>query len=611
MEGSALRHRLVAILVADAAEYSRLMSIDERMTVQALESARGVFRAAITSNGGRLVDTAGDSILAVFDTAAGAATAALAAQQELAAATAEFAEDRRMRFRIGVHLGDVIEKIDGSVYGDGVNIAARLQSLAEPGGVTISDAVRGAVRGKVAARFVDQGEQRVKNIAEAVRVYRMTADEEGKVTRPPQAAQPTSATGEIDLSLPDKPSIAVLAFANMSGDAEQEYFTDGITEDIITELSRFDSLFVIASHSSFNYKGKTIDVKQVGRELGVRYVVEGSIRRSGNRVRVTAQLIDALTGNHIWAERYDREVQDIFAVQDEVTQCIVGAVAPHVDSAEFLRARRRPGNLSAYETAARAASVLREASLRSDREGIDKALNLARNALAIDRESLPALWVMGLAQFQSLALRTAPNRAQAWQEGMQAVTQAIALAQSGLTYAIKAFLLTQKPGGGELNEARIAGEMAYALNPADSFAILAHASTLVAEDPTKAADLLRGALRINPRGASAYLIYCELARAHLIARDYSGGLEWAQRAQNAAPGNVHAYLVTAILQVKLGDLEKARSAVDTALEIAPELVRWWLGMTTASGAMAPVDRIRTLLRVAAGLEDPGSADAWR
>ena len=257
MEGSALRHRLVAILAADAVGYSRLMSIDERATLDALEEARSVFRAAIDSNGGRVVDTAGDSALAVFDTASGAATAALAIQQELAAATTEVAEDRRMRFRIGVHLGDVIEKIDGSVYGDGVNIAARLQSLAEPGGVTISDAVRGAVRGKVAAHFVDQGEQRVKNIAEAVRVYRMTAGEAGKVTHQPQATQATSAPGEIDLSLPDKPSIAVLAFANMSGDAEHEYFTDGITEDIITELSRFDSLFVIASHSSFNYKGKT------------------------------------------------------------------------------------------------------------------------------------------------------------------------------------------------------------------------------------------------------------------------------------------------------------------------------------------------------------------
>ena len=350
---------------------------------------------------------------------------------------------------------------------------------------------------------------------------------------------------------------------------------------------------------------KTIDVKQIGRELGATCSILPLL------VRVTAQLIDALTGNHIWAERYDREIQDIFAVQDEVTQCIVGAVAPHVDSAEFLRARRRPGNLSAYETALRAAGVMREAWRRSDRERPDEALNLARSALAIDRESLPALLVIGLAQFHSLVLRTATNRAQAWQEAMQAVTQAIALTQSGLTYGIKALLLVQKPGGGGLNEARIAGEMAYALNPADSFAILAHASTLAAEDPTKAAELLRRALRINPRDASAYLIYCELARAHLIARDYSGGLEWAQRAQNAAPENAHAHLVTAMLQVGLGDLAKARAAFEHALEVAPELVRWALGTTTTSGAKAPGDRFRTLLRVAAGLEDPGAADACR
>ena len=262
-----------------------------------------------------------------------------------------------MRFRIGVHLGDVIEKADGTIYGDGVNIAARLEGLAEPGGITVSDSVRIAVRGKVVADFEDQGEQQVKNIPHPIRAFAVRVDD--------SAAKPAPTGVEIDMSLPDKPSIAVLPFINMSGDPEQEYFTDGVTEDIITELSRFHSLFVIARNSTFTYKGKAVDVRTVARELGVRYVLEGSIRRSGNRIRVTAQLIDSLTGNHIWAEKYDRVMEDIFAVQEEVTRSIVAAIAPQIEDAEIAKARRvRPANLSAYEIAVRASANASEAYVR-------------------------------------------------------------------------------------------------------------------------------------------------------------------------------------------------------------------------------------------------------
>jgi adenylate cyclase len=333
VSGSDLKQRLAAILAADVAGYSRLMAADERATVASLDAARTVFRSQIESNQGRVIDMAGDSVLAVFETATGAVSAALSIQREINLSGEKNPDDRRMRFRIGIHLGDVIEKADGTIYGDGVNIAARLEGLAAPGGITISDAVHGAVRGKVAASFADQGEQQVKNISHPVRAFAVRADGGS-------APKPVRAAGEIDLSLPDKPSIAVLPFANMSGDPEQEYFTDGITEDIITELSRFQSLFVIARNSSFTYKGKAVDVRQISKELGVRYVVEGSIRRSGNRVRVTAQLIDSFSGNHLWAEKYDRVLEDIFAVQEEVTACIVSAIAPQVDAAEALRARR-------------------------------------------------------------------------------------------------------------------------------------------------------------------------------------------------------------------------------------------------------------------------------
>src|SRR6187399_547823 len=307
MDEAGFSHRLTAILAADAAGYSRLMAGDGSTTVRALDAARAVFRSQTESRHGRIVDMAGDSVLAVFETVTGAVAAALAVQEVLAKHSAGAPEDRRLLFRIGIHMGDLIEKADGTVYGDGVNIAARLQALAEPGGVVISDAVRGAVRGRVAARFDDQGEQVVKNISEQVRAFAVHA--EGSA--PAAATQPRPAVGQLDLSLPDKPSIAVLPFINMSGDPEQEYITDGITEDIITELSRFHTLFVIARNSSFSYKGTSTDVRRVGKELGVRYVLEGSIRKSAQRIRVSGQLIDTLTGNHLWAEKYDRVQEDI------------------------------------------------------------------------------------------------------------------------------------------------------------------------------------------------------------------------------------------------------------------------------------------------------------
>lgn len=334
-----LRQRLAAILAADAAGYSRLMSLDERGTVAALDAARGVFRRHIESRQGRVIDMAGDSVLAVFETAAGAVVAALGAQGELAALFADAPENRGMRFRVGVHLGDVIEKPDGSVYGDGVNIAARLQALAEPGHITVSDAIHGAVRGKVSASFADQGEQQVKNIAHPVRAWRVLAHGEA-----------VASIAEVNQPLPDTPSIAVLPFTNMSGDPEQEYFADGMVEDIITALSRFKSLFVIARNSSFTYKGQAVDVRRVGRELGVRYVLEGSMRKAGQRIRVTCQLVACQTGAHLWADRYDRDLVDLFQIQDDITTRVATAVDPAIRHFETQSAlRKHPGNLGAWD----------------------------------------------------------------------------------------------------------------------------------------------------------------------------------------------------------------------------------------------------------------------
>ena len=367
-----------------------------------------MFRAQIEANRGRVIDMAGDSVLAAFETATGAVTAALAIQQEVNTAAESLPDERRMRFRIGVHLGDVIEKADGTVYGEGVNIAARLEGLAEVGGISISDAVRGAVRGKVAAAFEDQGEQTVKNIPEPVRAFRVRPQGMAAAAQPASTPLPEASFG-IDLSLPDKPSIAVLPFVNMSGDPEQDYFTDGITEDIITELSRFHELFVIARNSSFTYKGKAVDLRTVAKELGVRYVLEGSIRKSANRVRVTAQLIDALNGRHIWAEKYDRVLEDVFLVQEEITQSIIVAIAPEIEAAERSKLRQRSANLSAYEIAVRASASAHEARLNHDDSLRDRAIAEAKQALAIDAGS-----ALAHLQWQRLFFRTAVDRDAAW-----------------------------------------------------------------------------------------------------------------------------------------------------------------------------------------------------
>jgi len=615
VSGTDQRRRLVAILAADAAGYSRLMAADEAATVAALDVARAVFGNQIKANQGRVIDMAGDSVLSVFELATGAVTAALAIQHDLAAATSDVPEDRRMRFRVGVHLGEIIEKADGTVYGDGVNIAARLESLAQPGGITVSDSVRNAVKGKVGATFDDLGEQTVKNIAEPVRAYRVGAEES-------RVAKSSPAGAEIDLSLPDKPSIAVLPFTNMSGDPEQEYFTDGISEDIITELSRFPSLFVIARNSSFTYKGKAVDIKQVGRELGVRYVLEGSIRKAANRIRVTAQLIDTLTGSHIWAEKYDRVLEDIFAVQEEVTECIVGAIAPQVDAAETLRSRRRPGNLTAYELAVHASALAAESQQKSDVAARNEALRLGREALALDAQSVQALFAVAYAQWLHVVWHTTADRDAAWREAMDAVMRAIAIGPSSPVHAMRALLLAFAPGGGRWDEARMEAERAWRLNPQDVFALAPCGYVLAnAGQPSEGIRLLERALRINPRDPRAFFLYANLANAHLAAREYAKGLEWARRATGSAPDYGEAYLHTAGLYVGLGDIGKAKSAFERARALAPEYVQYLVQRRSRAetpNPSEPVDggtefrrRFHIFLRIAAGLEDASAADALR
>ena len=373
-DGAISRQRLTAILAADVAGFSRLMGEDDRATVAALEVCRTIFRERIVIHGGRVVDTAGDSVLAVFDSVIDAVACAVAVQGALRVPNDPLPEARRMLYRIGVNLGDVITRPDGSTYGDGVNIAARIQALAEPGGVTVAASVRDSVAGKLGLAFADLGEQEVKNIARPVRVYRVTP-------QAPAAPVARSVESPAVRERPDKPPIAVLPFNNMSGDPEQEHFADGITEDIITELSRFRELFVISRNSSFKYKGKAVEVQKFAAELGVQYVVEGSVRKAGKRVRITVQLIDAATDHHLWAECYDRDLEDIFAIQDEVTSTIVSVLPGRVEAAAHDRvARKTTDNMAAYEC------VLTGKRLhhRSQRDDNAAALKLLQRAIDLD-----------------------------------------------------------------------------------------------------------------------------------------------------------------------------------------------------------------------------------
>jgi adenylate cyclase len=344
MNSANAQRRLAAILAADVMGYSRLIGADEEGTLAALKAIRReLVDLKITEHRGRIVKTTGDGLLVEFASVVDALRCAGEVQAAMVLRNADIAVERRIEFRVGTHQGDIVVE-DSDIFGDGVNVAARLEALAEPGGICVSARVQEDVAGRVDLAFEDLGEQQLKNIARSVRVYRVARD------RPISIAPLSTA-----LPLPDKPSIAVLPFQNMSGDPEQDYFADGVVEDVITALSRVGWFFVIARNSSFTYKGKAVDIKQVGRELGVRYVLEGSIRKAANRVRITGQLVEVATGHYIWADRFEGALDDIFDLQDRITESVVGAITPSLRRAEIARAYAKPTeNLTAYDLYLRA-----------------------------------------------------------------------------------------------------------------------------------------------------------------------------------------------------------------------------------------------------------------
>ncbi len=543
--------KLAAILAADVVGYSRLMEADEEATIRTLDTYRQVVDELVANHHGRVFGSAGDSVIAEFASPVEAVSCAADIQRELEERNADLPHDRRMQLRIGVNLGDVVVKGD-NLLGDGVNIAARLQALADPGGIYLSGTVFDQVDGKLDLTFDDLGEQEVKNIAKPVRVYGVR-DDRNRGTADARASKP--------LPLPDKPSIAVLPFTNMSGDPEQEYFSDGITEDIITELSRFRSLFVIARNSSFTFKGQAVDVTEVGRTLGVQYVVEGSVRKAGNRVRVTAQLVEAASGNHIWAERYDRDLEDVFAVQDELVRTIVSTVGGRIEDAGKARAvRLSDASLRAYDLYLRA----RAAQDRNTKEDYQLARRYLERAIVLDPHFAQAHHNLSLVHFMQWMAHWVDDRDTAFANSMEAAKRAAALdpADSSVYSRLGTLHMNRR----DFDEAGQNFKKAVSLNPNDSQAMALFGVYLTAVgEPKRGIEQFNQAMRLNPFEPKWFR--WSRGIAYFTASRYEDAIA-DLRSINAPINEARGWLAASYAHA--GRLDEARATLDEFLQIAEQ-----------------------------------------
>jgi adenylate cyclase len=560
-----VERKLAAIVSADVKGYSRLMGDDEVATIRTLTTYREVITTLITQHRGRVVDTPGDNLLAEFASVVDAVQGAVEIQRELKTHNADLPASRRMEFRIGINLGDVI--VEGErIYGDGVNIAARLEGLADAGGICIAGNVYDQVETKLGALGVTYeflGEQTVKNIVRPVPAYRVVLEPNGAVpvgkgksegTAPFQLPQPGT--------IPNKPSIAVLPFVNLSGDAEQEYFSDGITEDLITDLSKLSGLFVISRNSVFLYKGKAVKPEQVSQELGVKFMLEGSVRKAGNRVRITAQLIDATTGYHLWAERYDRELQDIFAVQDEVTQKIVAALQVKLTEGEQQRFGRVPTqNLEAYECVLRGLEFYR----RRTPETHAHARQLFERAVALDPQFAAAHAWLGRAYMTESLFQ--------WNSDPQLMDQGATLAQRAVTLdeslpvahqTLAYAYLAQK----QYDQALAAARRAVALDPNDADACVTLGEILsCVGQPEEAIGLVEKALRLDPHYPASYLF--ALGQAYYLADRSEEAIAAFKRLLTRNPDHVRGHFLLAMVYADAGRDQEAREEIAACRAINP------------------------------------------
>jgi adenylate cyclase len=597
MTQEGFKRKLTAILSADVEGYSRLMGEDEDETIRTLTTYRELMSTIIQKHRGRVVDSPGDNLLAEFGSVVDTVRCAVEIQEELRVRNVELPENRMMEFRIGINLGDVVEEGE-RIYGDGVNIAARVEGLAEGGGICISGAVYDSVKNKLSLNYESLGEHTVKNIKEPIRVYRMRVGPDaaapgvGKEKRHGvQRWQRTALAAVIVLivgavaswnfyfrlpsvdpasvekmafPLPDIPSIAVLPFVNMSDDPKQEYFSDGITENIITDLSKISAFFVISRSSTYAYKGKPVKIKQVAEELGVRYVLEGSVQKGSDKVRINAQLVDAITGHHLWAERYDRDLKDIFAVQDEITQKIVRTLRVEVTEVELERVRRIPTeNLNAYESFYRGLEYYR----RSSKSSNTQARRMFEKAIELDPRFSVAYVFLGHTYRRDWLYR--------WSQDPQTMERAFELAQKAIelndssiyAYELLGYIYLLKDRQHE--QAIAMAEKVIALDPnyAGGYGLLAEILSFAGR-PEEVIGLMEKAMRLNPRYPAIYLFW--LGNAHYQMGWYDEAIAVLKSAVIRRPNHMPTHLFLTASYVELGREEEARAEVAEILRISPD-----------------------------------------
>jgi adenylate cyclase len=557
-----VERRLAAILAADVAGYSRLTGLDEEGThVRLRERLRGLADPKISEHRGKVVKHTGDGVLAEFGSVVDAVRCAIEVQRGMAEQNATMPQVKRIEFRIGIHVGDIIVD-DNDIFGDGVNIAARLEGIAEPGGVCISDDAQRQLRGKVDFAFEDMGPQNLKNIVEPMRAWRLRMNASGSPAAPIEP--PVESTQA--LALPDKPSIAVLPFQNMSGDPEQEYFADGMVEEITTALSRFKWLFVIARNSSFTFKGKAVDVKEVGRRLGVRYVLEGSVRTASGKVRITGQLVDAVTGAHIWADRFERDMADVFALQDEVTVAVVSAIQPKLFQTEIAMAtRRRPENLTAYDLFLRAMQQF----YLSTREGLAEAIRLAHRALQLDPQFGFVTALAGVCHMQRVLYGYAVDPQFDRKEAVRLMRLALSIDDSDPdTLAFAAIISAYMVGDCE-REIEMANR-AVALNPNSFLAWSSRGHVFrIAGLPEEAIRSFERAIRTSPVDPRLHLMFVGMGMAFIELRRFDEAIVAGKKAQRQNPSFPPASFCLASAFAHLGRDGEAREAAARLLETDP------------------------------------------
>lgn len=548
--------KLAAILAADIAGYSALMGADEARTVNDLKAHQAVLLPLISAHGGRVIDTAGDGILAEFGSVVNAVECAIAIQKAMTIRNAEVEDTRRMQYRIGINIGDVIHD-EARLYGHGVNVAARLEAVAEPGGVCISAAAYEQVCNKLALDVTDLGPQLLKNIVEPVRIYRIATEPSVK---PAQA--------QFLLALPDRPSIAVLPFENLSGDPDQEYFADGIVEEIITALSRFPTLFVIARHSSFTYKGRNVDAKQIGRELGVRYLIEGSVRKSALQMRLTGQLIEANSGMHLWADRFDGSLMDIFALQDQMTASVIGAIIPRLSKAEIERTNRKPtASLDAYDYYMRGLSRVYEDS----NQGTTEAFQFFCKAIDLDPHYAMAYAAAAMCAEARLRNGWMSDRAREIDEAERLARRAAQLGRDdATTLAPAGFVLARVVGDLDDGIAFIDQALAFNRNLARAWQYSGWVRIWLGE-PELAIEHAKRAMRFSPIDPWLCSMQTAIAFAYFFLDRDIDASSWAAMALRERPNFQPALRIAAASNARAGMMDKAQAAVARLRELNPSL----------------------------------------